>query len=398
MDLTIVIPVLNEEGSVERVARACLAARSRITAETPVTAVHVVVVSDGSTDRTVEIAQAIEDITTVVFPVNQGYGAAIQRGWAEKPADLLAFLDGDGTCNPEFFVTLVRELESRQADVALGSRMSKESRMPLLRRVGNWLFAMLLGLLSRQAITDSASGMRVVRRSALKRLLPLPTGLHFTPAMSARALLGGVPIVEAPMPYAERVGRSKLSVVRDGLRFLAVIISAAAYVRPSRLTFPLIGLLLVTCLALGIQPGLYYLLNGHLEEGMIYRFLFVAFLADVGVFAFCATLVAEHAIALGLLRYGSFAKAAPWWWDHRGLRLYTWLAASAVGAGAWLVAPGVVSLWQTGAIPSSVMHWSRVIVAAFSGFTFLQIVSTRLLVGLLDGVSTRQGFLLDDPS
>lgn len=397
MELTIVVPVLNEEGSVERVARACLAARTRIVAETPVTAVHVVVVSDGSTDRTVEIARSIADVTTVVFPENQGYGAAIQRGWAEKPADLLAFLDGDGTCDPEFFVTLVRELEAKHADVALGSRMSKGSRMPLLRRIGNWLFAVLLGLLSRQAITDSASGMRVVRRTALKRLRPLPTGLHFTPAMSARALLGGVPIVEASMPYAERVGRSKLSVVRDGFRFLAVIVSAAAYVRPSRLTFPLIGLLLFTCLALGLQPGLYYLMNGHLQEGMIYRFLFVAFLADVGVFAFCATLVAEHAIALGLLRYGSFAKATPWWWDHRGLRLYTWLAGTAVGVGVWLVVPGAISLWQTGAIPSSVMHWSRAIVAAFSGFTFLQIISTRLLVGLLDGVSTRQGYLLDDP-
>jgi glycosyltransferase involved in cell wall biosynthesis len=398
MELTIVVPVLNEEGSVEKVARACLAARSRIIAETPVTRVHVVVVSDGSTDRTAEIARAIDEVTTVVFPENQGYGAAIQRGWAEKPADLLAFLDGDGTCDPAFFVTLVRAMDERHADVALGSRMGKESRMPLLRRVGNWLFALLLGFLSRQAISDSASGMRVVRRTALKRLLPLPTGLHFTPAMSARALIGGIPIIEVPMAYAERVGRSKLSVLRDGLRFLAVILSAAAYVRPSRLTFPLIGALLVASLALGFEPGFYYLTSGHLEEGMIYRFLFVAFLADVGVFTFCATLVAEHAIALGLLRYGAFAQAAPWWWDRRGLRLYTWFAGAGLAAGTLLVLPGARSLWSTGAIPADVMHWSRVIVAAFSGLTFLQIVSTRLLVALLDGVHTRQGFLLDDAS
>lgn len=396
MDFTIVVPVLNEEQSVERVARGCLRAAERITAETSVSAVHVVVVSDGSTDRTAEIARSIEGIDVVVFPQNQGYGAAIQRGWAERPADLLGFLDGDGTCDPEFFVTLLRGIETRSADLVLGSRMGQESRMPGLRRIGNWLFAALLGLLSRQAITDSASGMRVVRRSKLGELGPLPTGLHFTPAMSARALLGDLTVVEVPMPYAEREGRSKLHVVSDGLRFLATILSAALFVRPSRLTLPLVGLLLVVSLALGVEPGLFYLVNAHLEEGMIYRFLFVALLADVAVLVFCATLVAEHALALGLMHYERFVAKAPWWWGERGLSLYLWLSGLATLGGAWLVYPGVVSLWSSGEIPAQVMHWSRVVVAAFTGLSFLQFASARLLVALLDQASTRQGLRLGE--
>ena len=61
--------------------------------------------------------------------------------------------------------------------------------MPLIRTIGNTIFAMLLGVLSRQSVVDTASGMRVIRRSALRDLYPLPDGLHFTPAMSARVLL-----------------------------------------------------------------------------------------------------------------------------------------------------------------------------------------------------------------
>src|SRR5262249_21256264 len=147
--------------------------------------------------------------------------------------DLLAFLDADGTCDPRQFGPMCRALESESADVVLGSRMGAQSEMPALRAFGNALFAWMLGLLSRQRVQDTASGMRVLRRSALEHLTPLPDGLHFTPAMSARILMEGrLRLVELPMPYAERVGRSKLSVLKDGLRFLSCIMQAAVTHRP----------------------------------------------------------------------------------------------------------------------------------------------------------------------
>jgi glycosyltransferase involved in cell wall biosynthesis len=396
MELTIVVPVLNEEGSVERVARGCLAAATSIVQRTKVTAVHVVVVSDGSTDRSAEIARSIAGVTTIVLEKNQGYGAAIQCGWAQCPAELLAFLDGDGTCDPEAFIGLINALGEQPADLALGARMGPGSRMPALRRLGNWFFALMLGLLARQPITDSASGMRVLRASALKDLLPLPSGLHFTPAMSARALLAGLTVVEVAMPYAERVGQSKLRVVSDGLRFLGVILAAAAYIRPSRLVFPVIAALFAVALAIGAYPTHFYLRHHRLEEWMIYRFLFISLLADIGVLLFCSTLIAEHVIALGLLRYRVFLRGAPWWWGDRGLRLYTLLAAVGVAGGAYLVWPGLWSFVTTGRITFEKMHWSRVIVAAFSGMSFLQIVVTRLLLALLTEVQTRQRMLLDE--
>jgi hypothetical protein len=90
----------------------------------------------------------------------------------------------------------------------------QSSAMPLSRKIGNRLFAALVTLLGNRRVRDSASGMRVIRREALTKLEPLPDGLHFTPIMSLRAMHEGLTLVEIPIPYAERVGRSKLSVAR----------------------------------------------------------------------------------------------------------------------------------------------------------------------------------------
>ncbi len=77
--------------------------------------------------------------------------------------------------------------------------------------------------------------MRVFRRDVLKRLYPLPHGLNFTPVMSTRAVHEGVRLVEVPISYKERVGRSKLSVARDGTRFLLTIVTTALSYNPVRL-------------------------------------------------------------------------------------------------------------------------------------------------------------------
>ena len=236
MKLAVVIPALNEEEGIESIIRRSLAARESIVRQSPVTEVEITVVSDGSTDRTAEIAAGFSSqIRVIVFQKNRGYGAAIKEGWRQSDADLLGFLDADGTCDPEFFAPLCRRIVDADADVVLGCRLTAASRMPLLRRVGNTIFAALLSVFSESSVRDTASGMRVVRRASLDNLYPLPDGLHFTPAMSARAMLSQkLRIEEVDMPYEERVGESKLHVLRDGLRFLRVILEAAVLYRPSR--------------------------------------------------------------------------------------------------------------------------------------------------------------------
>jgi hypothetical protein len=178
---------------------------------------------------------------------NKGYGAALKTGFNAARGDLLAFLDADGTYPPEHFPALCREALAG-ADLVVGSRRSgAASEMPLVRRVGNLLWSNLVTLLGNHRVADPASGMRVFRREALERLYPLPDGLNLTPVMSTRAVHEGVRLVEVPIPYKERVGRSKLSVARDGMRFLQTIVLTALSYNPVRL----LGGVGVGCVALG---------------------------------------------------------------------------------------------------------------------------------------------------
>lgn len=243
--LSIVIPALNEESGIADIARRVLGVRAAL-ADAGVDGLELIVVDDGSTDRTAGVARGIEGVTVISHPRNRGYGAAIKTGFRHARGDLLAFLDADGTYPPEAFPDLCRALVADEADVVVGSRMVlAESGMPLSRKIGNTLFVSLINLIGPDRITDSASGQRVLRREALARLYPLPDGLNFTPVMTTRAVHENLRMVEWPIRYEERVGRSKLSVVHDGRRFLTTILWTALGYNPSRV----LGLLGLAALA-----------------------------------------------------------------------------------------------------------------------------------------------------
>src|SRR5262245_2996796 len=144
--LTIVIPALNEEEAIGSTLRRCLAARDRIREEAGLESVEIITVSDGSSDRTAEIARSFDDVQVIVFEKNRGYGAAIKEGFLRGRGSLLGFLDADGTCDPLHFGPLCRAIVAEDADVALGSRLGPGSRMPWIRRLGNRIFAFVLGL------------------------------------------------------------------------------------------------------------------------------------------------------------------------------------------------------------------------------------------------------------
>lgn len=296
--LTIVIPALNEEEAIGQTIERCLAARKRIQAETPIEEVEIIVVSDGSSDRTAEIAQSYEDIQVIVHLNNIGYGAAIKSGFAEGCGDLLGFLDADGTCDPEYFVDLCNTAIKESAHVVVGSRMHDESRMPPLRRFGNTFFARLVSYLAGTRITDTASGMRILSRDALKKLYPLPTGLHFTPAMTCRALTQkGLTIREVPIAYHERVGRSKLSVFRDGLRFLLIIAEITLSYCPLKFfggTATLLGAL--ACIY-GLGPLWSYVTEGQVPDRFIYRLITINTLVLAALTSLTVGIVAERVAA-----------------------------------------------------------------------------------------------------
>jgi glycosyltransferase involved in cell wall biosynthesis len=298
MKLLIAIPALNEEESIEQIIQRSIDARNFIRVNSPVTDIAITVISVGSTDRTVGRANEYTNIINlIVFPHNKGYGAAIKEAWTQSDAELLGFLDADGTCDPKFFAPLCQTNVAEGADVVLGCRLNAQSQMPLIRRIGDVIFATILRVFSASRVRDTASGMRVVRRSSLDRLYPLSDGLHFTPAISARALLSeGIRIVEVDMPF----GESKLRVVKDGLRFLRVIIETAFLFRaPRPLDLSAIAFIVFAAVLMA-APTAYYFQNWSAQEWMSYRFLVSELSGVAGCLCFCVSYLTGRITSISL--------------------------------------------------------------------------------------------------
>jgi hypothetical protein len=240
--------------------------------------------------------------------------------------------------------------------------------------VGNTLFSWLLGALSKQLVRDTASGMRVVRRACLDQIYPLPEGLHFTPAMSARVLLrDDLKLIELPMAYPERTGESKLRAWNDGVRFLMAILRAAVTYRPARPLLFIAALLGVGVLVVGSGPGLHWLRETRLDEWEIYRILLASLLATVSAILVCTAIVSDRIAATAHGREPAEA-------GFTGLvaRLFTPRMRLVGGTALLLTAvfvvwPGIVEFVTTGAVE---MHWSRamlasllVVIAAILGVT-----------------------------
>lgn len=235
--LSIVIPAYNEENGIAEIMLRVLKTRENLRV-VGIEDLELLVVNDGSRDRTAEeagkIATQYDCVRVISHPKNRGYGAALKTGFSAAQGELIGFLDADGTYPPEYFPQLC-QVALNGIDLVIGSRMAgAESRMPLTRRVGNVIFATLLNILGWQKITDSASGMRVFRKEILRQISPLPDGLNLTPVMSTRAVHEGIKMAEVAIPYSERVGRSKLSVIRDGTRFFQSMVWTVLGYNPVR--------------------------------------------------------------------------------------------------------------------------------------------------------------------
>lgn len=250
--LSVVIPALNEEDGIAEIIQRIERTRPALTA-VGVKDVEIIVVDDGSVDRTGEVASSFPSVRLIRHPRNRGYGAAIKTGFNSASGDLLAFTDADGTYPPERFPDLCRVALDEGADVVVGSRRSGEhSEMPRMRRIGNFVWSNLVSVIGNHRVADPASGMRVLRASALRQLYPLPDGLNFTPVMSTRCVHENLKVVEVPIAYKERVGRSKLSIVRDGTRFLKTILWTSLEYNPVRV----LGLVGTVALAMAVAIAL----------------------------------------------------------------------------------------------------------------------------------------------
>jgi glycosyltransferase involved in cell wall biosynthesis len=242
--LSVVIPAYNEENGIAEIVNRVLSIKKDLPG-VGVDGLEVLVVDDGSKDKTAviagELAHTSEEVRVIQHKRNRGYGGALKTGFAQAKGELVGFLDADGTYPPEYFPALCQEA-LKGSELVIGSRMAgADSKMPMTRRVGNIFFATLLSIVGRQKVSDSASGMRVFKKEILEQIYPLPDGLNLTPVMSTRAIHEGIKMAEIPIPYSERVGRSKLSIFRDGRIFLQSMLWTVLTYNPVRI-LGLIGL------------------------------------------------------------------------------------------------------------------------------------------------------------
>lgn len=387
--LSIVIPAFNEESAIGEILERVLRERDKIlNTVTWLGDVEVIVVDDGSEDRTKEIARHYAGVVVVEHERNRGYGAALKTGFEAARGELIGFLDADGTYPPEMFARLCEVLRDEEADIVLGSRLAGEvSEMPVQRKVGNIFFARLLSWIVDRRITDTASGMRVFKKNILPKLAPLPDGLNLTPAMSTRALHEHLNIVEVPIPYRERVGSSKLSAVKDGMRFLRTIVGIARLYNPLKF-FGLIGLAMIALgCYLSIEPIWYYLNVRRVEDWEIYRLftIMVLFVTGINVITFGAfsnyilSLIHQRDFSASSV-LGRLLLRPPI------IRKFAWIGWACLVSAVLLNYRTIFEYISTGKI---FIHWSYILTGATLFLVGAQLLMASFLIKVLDELAER---------
>jgi glycosyltransferase involved in cell wall biosynthesis len=244
IDVSIVMPCLNEE---ESVADCVQKARSWI-AHSGMTG-EVIIVDNGSTDRSAEVAE--EAGARVIHHPERGYGTALRRGFRDSLGQYLVMGDCDGTYEFEQLEPLVSPLKNGY-EMVVGDRLGTllaPGAMPWAHRfLGTPAISWLLRMFSGARVRDSQCGLRAIRRDAYERMNLKSTGMEFASEMILKAMRQKLNITEVTVPYYPRIGESKLHTFRDGwrhLKFLLISSPSYVFIGPG-LVFLILGLISLT--------------------------------------------------------------------------------------------------------------------------------------------------------
>ena len=158
-----IVPAFNEEGNIGRVIDELRAFDAGL---------HVIVISDGSTDRTAVVA-AEHGAHVIRLPFNLGIGGAVQTGFRyawEEGYDIVVRVDGDGQHDPAQLDRVLAPVLAGEADIVVGSRFTGESdyRSSATRRIGIRVLAWVVSAIARQRVTDTTSGFQALNRQAIR--------------------------------------------------------------------------------------------------------------------------------------------------------------------------------------------------------------------------------------
>jgi len=222
--VSVVIPVFNEEATIGNIVT-----RTKKTLEQLGVSYEILVVDDGSDDRSADIAQELK--AHVLRDPHQGKGFALRSGFRQAKGELVVTLDADGSHQPEEIPLVLRYIRENKADFVVGSRFfnseANKTKIPKVNRTGNKMFNYLIGYLTGVKISDSQSGFRAIRSSLIKKMKLSSHGYEVESEMLVKALRMGARVAETPISFDQRtVGKSKLDPIRDGARILYAIIAS----------------------------------------------------------------------------------------------------------------------------------------------------------------------------
>ncbi|OGJ56888.1 hypothetical protein A3H22_02740 [Candidatus Peribacteria bacterium RIFCSPLOWO2_12_FULL_55_15] len=290
--LSILIPTFNEEQAIETTIRHVHAAFAAMADPDPF---EIVVIDDGSTDRTPAILKgiALPELQIIAHPRNRGYGASMKTGIRRSRGSLIATIDADGTYPIEKFPQLLQELRLRGADMVVGARVKKGVRIPWTRRPAKAILGFLARVLTGLSIPDLNSGMRIFTRELGERYMHLyPQRFSFTITITLAALTNDYVVEFLPIDYYRRIGPSTMSSGLNGiwnfLNFLSLIVRIITYFHPIKFfAWPSGSLLLIGAITIG-----YTLWNDAniSDVGLLTFFTGL----QIGVFGLLAETVVRH--------------------------------------------------------------------------------------------------------
>jgi len=220
MRLSIIVPALNEERTLQSVLERVLATPHEK---------EVIVVDDGSTDSTPAILSRLKaqhGITVIRHPGRQGKGAALRSGFAKATGDIVIVQDADGEYQPEEYGELIRPIERGWADVVYGSRFVGAHRVFLFsHRLGNWAVNAVANLLYDTTLSDLETGFKAFRREVLQGLGLRSKDFRIEVELTAKVFKRGFRVYEVPISYSGRsYAEGKKLTWRDGLLALWALI------------------------------------------------------------------------------------------------------------------------------------------------------------------------------
>ena len=254
MSLSVVIPVYNEEKSIETTILKLHSILKNIDYE-------LIVVNDCSIDMTKEVLKGIANIKVLEHSKNKGYGASIKNGIKNSKYDFIAITDADGTYPNERLIEFYQIIINDKLDMVVGSRTGSNVNIPLIRKPAKWFIGKLANYIVDKKIPDINSGLRIFKKSSFLPFMKIiPDGFSLTTTLTLGMLSGNYELKFLPIDYFTRSGKSKIRPIHDTLNFIKLILKIGLYFAPLKIFLPISFIFLFVAVLWGFISK-YYLGN-----------------------------------------------------------------------------------------------------------------------------------------